>query len=133
MARLRHPNVAAVYDVGEVGEQIFVAMELVHGGTLSTWLAEKPRAWREVIAIYVRAGRGLASAHDAGLVHRDFKPDNVLVAMNGDVRVTDFGLARSAEEIVDADAPRAEGDPALESRLTHSGTIVGTPAYMSPE
>ncbi len=78
MARLSHPNVTAVHDVGVVGEQIFVAMDLVEGGTLRAWL-KQPRAWREVLRVMLQAGRGLAAAHAAGLVHRDFKPDNVLV------------------------------------------------------
>jgi hypothetical protein len=135
MARLRHPNVVAVYDVGDVGDQVFVAMEYVLGGTLSSWLAEKPRSWREILAMYVSAGRGLAAAHDAGLVHRDFKPDNVLVGRDGEVRVTDFGLARSAEGKRTSlhDSPAIPSEPELGSDLTNTGVLVGTPAYMSPE
>ena len=79
MARLSHPHVITVHEVGTVGEQVFVAMELVEGETLAELAGAAPRAWREVVRTFVRAGRGLAAAHAAGLVHRDFKPDNVLV------------------------------------------------------
>ena len=74
MARLSHPNVVQVYDVGVVGDQVFIAMELVRGQTLGAWLDARPRGWREVVRVFIDAGRGLAAAHAAGLVHRDFKP-----------------------------------------------------------
>ncbi len=107
MARLSHPAVIQVYDAGEVGEQVFVAMELVEGGrTLADWLAEKRRGWREVLDRFLAAGRGLEAAHEAGIVHRDFKPHNVLVGNDGQVRVTDFGLARLGDKRVEA-APSA--------------------------
>jgi serine/threonine protein kinase/Tfp pilus assembly protein PilF len=93
MAQLTHPNVLPVYDVGEAGERVFIAMELVEGSTLGRWLKEAPRPWREVLRVFAEAGRGLAAAHAAGLVHRDFKPDNVLVSRSGRVSVLDFGLA----------------------------------------
>ncbi len=137
MARLSHPNVIAVHDVGTAGDQVFVAMELVDGVTLKRWLAAERRPWRDVLALFVQAGRGLAAAHDAGLIHRDFKPDNVLVGKNGVARVTDFGLARPAgrdetgggqEETGDTPSPRALG-----LNLTETGAILGTPAYMAPE
>ncbi|HEY0992175.1 MAG TPA: serine/threonine-protein kinase, partial [Kofleriaceae bacterium] len=79
MAQLEHANVVRVYDAGEVDGEVFVAMELVRGETLGQWLRASPRPWREVLARFIAAGRGLAAAHRAGLVHRDFKPDNVLV------------------------------------------------------
>jgi eukaryotic-like serine/threonine-protein kinase len=129
MARLKHPNVVAVYDVGEIGERPFITMELVSGTTLSAWRAEKPRSVREILSAYTSAGRGLAAAHDAGIVHRDFKPDNVLVGEGGEVRVTDFGLAQRAFE---NDALVQSGF-STSMRLTQSGKLVGTPAYMSPE
>ncbi len=94
MARLSHPNVVAVYDVGAFRGQVFIAMELIEGSTLREWLGSAKRRWPEVLDILLRAGRGLAAAHAAGLVHRDFKPENVLVGNDGRVLVTDFGLAR---------------------------------------
>jgi tRNA A-37 threonylcarbamoyl transferase component Bud32 len=134
MARLSHPNVITVYDVGTLGAQLFVAMEFVAGGTLREWLTQRPRGWAEVLSVLVRAGRGLACAHAAGLVHRDFKPDNVLVGDDGRVRVTDFGLARALRD--EQPATGREGDPLedlLETTITRTGTLVGTPAYMAPE
>jgi tRNA A-37 threonylcarbamoyl transferase component Bud32 len=147
LARLSHPNVVAVHDVGTYAGRVFLAMEFVDGKTLAAWLKEAPRPWQAVVAIMREAGAGLAAAHDAGLIHRDFKPDNVLIARDGRVRVLDFGLARTA-----ADSPGDEPDPAaaalissihssrrtaseeLEAALmTRTGALVGTPAYMSPE
>lgn len=93
IARVVHENVISVFDVGTHGGDVFIAMELVAGTTLAAWLRERPRSQREIIDVFVRAGRGLAAAHAAGLVHRDFKPENVLVGRDGIVRVTDFGLA----------------------------------------
>src|SRR5690606_23114766 len=90
LARLSHPNVVAVHDVGTYAERVFLAMEFVDGQTLGAWLKERPRPWEEVVAVMRRAGEGLAAAHVAGLVHRDFKPDNVLIARDGRVRVLDF-------------------------------------------
>ncbi|HEY4118796.1 MAG TPA: serine/threonine-protein kinase, partial [Byssovorax sp.] len=98
MARLAHANVVRVYDTGAFEDQIFIAMELVHGTTLRRWMESTERPWRAVLEALVAAGRGLAAAHDAGVVHRDFKPDNVLVAKDGRVLVTDFGLAGDASQ-----------------------------------
>src|SRR5215831_3352685 len=97
LAQLSHPNVIAVHDVGTCADQVFIAMEYVEGSTLSQWLAGRKRTWREVLSTFAQAGRGLAAAHAAGIVHRDFKPDNVLVGNDGRVRVLDFGLARPAQ------------------------------------
>jgi eukaryotic-like serine/threonine-protein kinase len=150
LARLSHPNVVAVHDVGTFAERVFLAMEFVDGKTLSAWLKDQvsPRPWPEVLALLRDAGAGLAAAHAAGLIHRDFKPDNVLIARDGRVRVLDFGLARSAGEAAPEDP---ESDPAAaavlasvsserrersqieDALLTRTGALVGTPAYMSPE
>ncbi|RKH98155.1 hypothetical protein D7Y04_24705 [Corallococcus sp. AB038B] len=107
-ARTRHPHVVAVHDVGTFGDVVFIAMELVDGGTVRQHLLEATRPWRDVVRLYIQAGRGLAAAHAAGVVHRDFKPDNVLVDKEGRARVTDFGLARleSTEDVgTDAAVP----------------------------
>ena len=129
MARLSHPNVVVVHDVGVVGSTVYVVMEHVEGATLQRWLHEKKRGPAEILRAFAEAGRGLAAAHESGLVHRDFKPDNVLVDLTGRVRVTDFGLARSSGEVSEGrlDFAAPLGD------LTRSGAIVGTPAYMAPE
>src|SRR5215472_6274924 len=144
LAQLSHPNVIAVHDVGTFADQVFIAMEYVEGSTLRQWLAERQRTWREVLSTFVQAGRGLAAAHAAGIVHRDFKPDNVLVGNDGRVRVLDFGLARPAqpsytEELrnVDeqalADARTAPGLAQLGVTVTQQGKFIGTPTYMAPE
>jgi serine/threonine protein kinase/tetratricopeptide (TPR) repeat protein len=190
MARLAHPNVITVHEIGRVGNRLFVAMEYVPGTTLRGWLHAKRRSWREVVAIMRQVASGLAAAHDAGLVHRDFKPENVLVGADGRPRVGDFGLARvmtdsqtdtssgswsragdglardraagiridgSAETIPEGsptpspgarrrtgpgDGPVAAEAPTLvpdaistedEIRLTVTGAVIGTPAYMAPE
>ena len=137
LARLQHPNVVAVYDVGTLdGDQAFVAMELVDGQTMRQWLKEKPRTWREVVPLLRDAGAGLAAAHRAGLVHRDFKPENVLVGKDGRVRVMDFGLARFQRDeddeplTPDPDAPRSAETA---STATFAGHVVGTPVYLAPE
>jgi tetratricopeptide (TPR) repeat protein len=133
IAKLSHPNVVIVHDVGTIEGQVFIAMEFVDGPTLATWLFERLRGWREILAMFVQAGRGLAAAHAAGLVHRDFKPQNVLVARDGTARVMDFGLVRRVGE-ADADGGavgRAEG--AADPSLTRTGELLGTPLYMAPE
>jgi hypothetical protein len=138
MARLSHRNVISVYDVGAYGDQVFIAMEFVDGRTFGEWLREQPRSWRQVLGVLREAGEGLEAAHGAGLVHRDFKPENVLVGWDGRVRVTDFGLARFVATTGLGAAPeRAEGRAALPGKepagLTKTGALVGTPSYMSPE
>src|SRR5262249_33063129 len=142
MARLAHPNVVAVYDVGTLHDQVFVAMEYVAGDTLTGWLKRKVRSWREVVDLFRQAGRGLAAAHAAGLGHRDFKPGNVLVDRTRPAHVVDFGLARAAERPQEAAAPSVavlteteveSTSSVLAAPLTRSGTIMGTPAYMAPE
>jgi tetratricopeptide (TPR) repeat protein len=132
MARISHPNVMPVYDVGTRGERVFVAMELVEGVTLKEWLRQKPRSFRERLEVCVAAGRGLAAAHAVGLIHRDFKPDNILVGADGRPRVTDFGLARA--RTASEPPPKALNPSAVfDSPLTRVGAVMGTPGYMSPE
>ena len=129
MARLSHPNVVPVFEVGEHEGQIFVAMELVSGTTLTRWLAQAQRDWRTIVAMFVGAGRGLEAAHEAGLVHRDFKPDNVLIGEDQRPRVVDFGLVGA-----DRTAPQLRVDPtASVGSDTVTSTLRGTPAYMAPE
>jgi len=142
MARLVHPNIVAVHEVGEHAEQVFLAMEFVRGRSLDRWIHEgdRPHPWREVVEVFRLAGRGLAAAHGAGLVHRDFKPHNVILGDDGAVKVLDFGLAfpteRSEPEIRgEAASPKSGPEAELSSvrALTRTGALVGTPAYMSPE
>lgn len=134
LARLRHPNVVAVHELGSHGEQVFVAMEYVEGGSLRDWLKAAPRSVDEILEMFAQAAGGLAAAHEAGIVHRDFKPENVLVGADGRARVADFGLAQGSTE-PDSVHATTRDRPAvtLEQSLTRSGVIVGTPAYMAPE
>ncbi len=140
MAKLAHPNVVTVHDVGLIEDQVFIAMEFVEGVTAADWLQAKPRTWPQVLDVYIQAGKGLAAAHAAGITHRDFKPENVVVSKSGRVRVVDFGLAH-------AQAPRPQTDSSpppelqvssessghMKRRITQPGTVLGTPAYMAPE
>ena len=136
LAKLNHPNVVAVHDVGTSGDQVFIAMEFVAGVTLAQQLAARAHAWPELLALFIAVGRGLAAAHRAGLVHRDFKPDNVMIGGDGRPRVMDFGLAR----VEPGPAPDQHADtlvqprePALELVVTAAGAVLGTPQYMAPE
>jgi len=139
MAKLSHPNVLPVFDAGDLGDEVFIAMELVEGGNLGQWLEEENRSWREVLDKYLAAGRGLAAAHRAGLVHRDFKPANVLVGRRGSVRVADFGLVGTSGVVVSSEGRTDHGkvplgaESSLDGTLTHTGTLLGTPRYMAPE
>jgi serine/threonine protein kinase len=163
LARLRHPNVISVHDVGTHEGRVFVAMEFVEGETLQCWLLRSPRpAVAQLIDVYLQVGRGLAAAHRAGLVHRDVKPENMMLGDDGRVLVLDFGIAREGllgdedadepgepteDEVDPDDEPTIEAGPGVEAclpieinedhaplaQLTRAGAVVGTPAYMSPE
>lgn len=140
IAMLSHPNVISVYDVGEIAGSIYVAMEFVEGTTLSGWLEEQKRSVEDILSVFLQAAKGLAAAHQAGLVHRDFKPDNVLVSNDGSVRVSDFGLARTDPNLVRRDTKTStsahedsEASSVLTATLTQKGVVVGTPRYMAPE
>ena len=146
IARLTHPNVVTVHDVGVASGRVFLAMELIDGHTVANWLAAEPRSWRQVLHVFQRAGQGLAAAHAAGLVHRDFKPKNVMVADGGRVLVLDFGLARAARaepstradetdrgSVPEASASEQARAAPADSAITAAGKTVGTPAYMAPE
>jgi hypothetical protein len=137
MAQVNHPNVVAVYDVGVADQTTYIAMELVTGTSLRSW-QQQAHTVAQIVEAYIAAGRGLAAAHAAGIVHRDFKPDNCLVGSDGRIRVTDFGLAaarrsedpRSAD-LADPESPENPKSP--DDVLTASGSVLGTPAYMAPE
>jgi len=131
LAKLDHPNVVSIYEVGEIDQGVYIAMQHVDGPTLRSWLEEGARSWAEVVRVFTDAARGLAAAHVRGLVHRDFKPANVFLSREGGrALVGDFGLARLGH------VPSTKGDSTLvstDSHHTRTGTIMGTPAYMAPE
>ena len=131
LAKLRHPNVVTVHDMGSHEGEVFMTMDLVEGSTLRQWL-KTPRTPEEILRVCIAAGRGLAAAHDAGMVHRDFKPDNVLVATDGHPLVADFGVARMRTEAT-ADRAGASGVIGSTTSMTSTGALIGTPAYMAPE
>lgn len=131
LAQLSHPNVVQIYEIGEFEQFVFLVMELVEGITLQKWRSEQPRSVAEVLEVFTAAGRGLLAAHEKGLVHRDFKPDNVMIRRDGQVLVMDFGLARTSDT---AQSGIFATEPTqLDGGLTLAGAIVGTPGYMAPE
>lgn len=148
LARLRHPNVVQIFDVGTFdgteGKSVYIVMELLEGPTLRDWVRDDKPSPARIIEAYSAAARGLSAAHALGIVHRDFKPSNVMFDVDGTVKVFDFGLARVASHanvmeestekmpVLDADDPLSSEDtqPAWE---THVGVVVGTPRYMAPE
>jgi formylglycine-generating enzyme required for sulfatase activity len=146
MAKLSHANVGAIFDVGVHEGQVFLAIEYLPGGTLKSWLEAEKRPWREIVRMFIEVGNGLAAAHAEGLIHRDFKPDNVLLDKAGKPKVVDFGLVRltaaldvtSTGSLDDADLPVAETAVPASSAigaavLTRTGALAGTPAYMAAE
>lgn len=135
MARVNHPNVLAVHDVGEHDGQLFVAMEHVEGMTLRAWLAAETRPWRDVLAAFVSAGRGLQAAHDRKLVHRDFTPDNVIVTDDGRICVWGFGSVRAtaSRSSPGSQERRMSADMVFRTQLTRREDVIGSPAYMAPE
>ncbi|AGC41420.1 serine/threonine protein kinase [Myxococcus stipitatus DSM 14675] len=135
MARLSHPNVLPVFELGASDGCDYLVMEWVEGTTLAGWLRERERSWEEVLETFLAAGAGLVAAHREGLVHRDFKPSNVLVGKDGRARVMDFGLARrwrSGDPAAPV-APSTSPTDLEQTVLTREGAAPGTPAYMSPE
>jgi tetratricopeptide (TPR) repeat protein len=138
IAQIRHPNVVVVHDVGEYGDGMFLAMELLEGRTVDAWIRGERRDWRRIRDVFVDAGAGLAAAHRAGLIHRDFKPGNVMLADDGRVTVLDFGLARASTTAPDgvddiAEVSLGERPTLLSSDLTDANLVLGTPPYMAPE
>lgn len=131
-AQLSHPNVVTVFEVGVAHGRVFLAMEYIAGQTLRVWGSEAPTATAR-IAVLLQAGRGLAAAHERGLVHRDFKPDNVLVDARHQAKVVDFGLAQSIADFLDSSSADAGTGEDRGAAITQTGPRSGTPDYMAPE
>ena len=129
MAQLSHPNVVTVFDVGLADQAVFIVMEYAPGTTLERWLGASRRSRTEIVRAFIAAGKGLAAAHAKRLVHRDFKPENVLVSSDGQVKVSDFGLARSLGSAEPGVLTGLRGSDVT----TRTRGVFGTPAYMAPE
>ena len=146
VAKLSHPNVVVMYEIDVFGDRVFIAMEHVDGESVADWMRSTPRSVKEIVRVFLAAGAGLAAAHAAGVIHRDFKPHNVMLTKGGDVRVMDFGLAH-LDAVADGDVDltvtaddsagfafnRGAEPSSSEERLTRTGALLGTPAYMAPE
>jgi len=138
LAKLAHPNVVAIHDVGLHRANVWLAMEFIDGMTFRKWMGQ-PHAWQEVVAKMMAAGRGLAAAHQAKLMHRDFKPDNIMVGHDGRVRVMDLGLARASDEVeplpieLEGEINNSTDSALLSANVTRAGAVLGTPTYMAPE
>lgn len=131
MAKVRHPNLVTVYEAGTHDDAVYIVMEYVEGGTLRRWLEDGPRTWQQITQVFLDAARGLAAIHDAGMVHRDFKPDNILLGEDGRPQVSDFGLAREQHaRTVPGDVEVSENGDAS---ATQTGGLIGTPNYLAPE
>ncbi|MBL4686082.1 MAG: serine/threonine protein kinase [Nannocystaceae bacterium] len=130
-AGINHPNVVIVHQGGVWNDQVFIVMEYVDGGTLREWIKSSRPAWPDILDALRQAAAGLAAAHAAGLVHRDFKPDNVLIGKDGRVRVSDFGLVSVSGSVMEATMGETLGSSDV--ALTQTGALLGTPAYMAPE
>jgi serine/threonine protein kinase len=133
LARLSHDNVVELYDLGSTPRGIFLAMQFVEGRSLSEWLNHRPRTTAQILDAYAQAGRGLAAAHRAGIVHRDFKPTNAIIDERGHVTVVDFGLARGMARTGELAADSSVSWTRLTERLTQRNVILGTKGYMAPE
>lgn len=134
LAQLSHPNVVHIYQVGKHEDRTYIAMELVVGDSLDRWLAKEPRTWQQILDVFIGAGRGVAAAHACQIVHRDFKPRNVLIDRAGFPRVVDFGLAGGAgARSTSASSDRTRPSSNADGCQTEAGPRVGTPDFMSPE
>ncbi len=133
LARLSHPNVVSIYDVAETDGSVFLAMELIDGTNARVWRELGNRSQAQILKIYRESLMALMAAHEQGIIHRDFKPDNVMVGADGIARVTDFGLARAAMLDVDVLLADAESLGVNWETLTQTGLVLGTPRYMAPE
>jgi serine/threonine protein kinase len=127
VSSLNHPHILTVYEAGEAGDRQYIVSEFMDAGTLRNWLQAKQPSWRQIVALLTGVADGLAAAHGAGILHRDIKPDNILVSSNGYAKLADFGLAKLLEH------DDTDGSAATITSETQPGTLLGTIAYMSPE
>ncbi|MCB9642473.1 MAG: protein kinase [Myxococcales bacterium] len=134
LASLSHPRILTIYEVDTWNDQIFLAMQHIDGMNMRQWMEDRNPSWEEVLGMYIEVGRALVAAHEANIIHRDIKPDNILVSRKGDIYLTDFGLARVSQSTHHSiSAFGGQHGQEQPKRLTAVGDILGTPAYMSPE